>query len=591
MEFEFYYTLLLFVLLTYVLVKELIPPELAIFLVLMMLIVGNVVTVEEAFSGFSNTGMLTIAMLFVITGSLHATGALDLFIKFLFGAKEKSIPKVLTRILFPLASLSAFLNNTPIVAMLIPGVKKWCERNDVPPSKLLIPLSYAAILGGMTTLIGTSTNLIVHGLLLQNGDKGFYFFEFSYIGIPIALAGLLYIIIWGHKILPEKKSAKYEFGTKTREYVIELLVSKDYNGIGKTIEAAGLRHLKGLYLFQVERDNKKIAPISPTEILIENDRLFFTGLPTTILELQKTKGLNIMQDSHFDLKNYDSDLIKTYEVVLSFTSPLVGKNVRAFNFRDKYNAVIIAIHRNGERIEKKIGDINLRAGDTLLLLADKAFKRRWYNSIEFSLISEAEDIPSKPKWQSYFSLTVFIISLMLAIFNILPLVTCMGIAATLLVLAKSISGSNLINSVDWKVLLIIASSFGIAMGMVNSGVGSFFAQQILYAFKPLGMVGIIAGIFLITSIYTNIITNNTAAVLLFPIALGIASELNINVHPFALTIAIAASASFATPISYQTNMMVYGPGNYKFKDFLKIGLPLQIISFVIGVILIYNLYF
>jgi len=584
MDFEFYYTLILFLLLTFVLIRDIVKPEIAIFSVLMLLIVGNVIDVKEAFSGFSNEGMLTIGFLFVVAGSFQTTGFMDKLFRVVLGNISGGISKKMSVILLPVTFFSSILNNTPIVAMLVPGIKSWAERNNLAASKFLIPLSFAAILGGMSTLIGTSTNLIVHGLLIENGLSGFSFFELSAIGIPSAIIGLIYIIVFGPKLLPDYKSITNSVKSKSREFVIELKVTKNYPNIDKTIMQAGLRHLKGLYLFQIERGDDIINPAKPSQIILLNDRLFFTGMPKTIIELQKTPGLEVIESKEFDMKHYDSDHIKPYEAVISPNSSLVGRNVKDSNFRAKYGAVIIAIHRNGERILSKIGDVSLKGGDTLLLLSSKEFKQQWYHSTEFSLISSTEEVPSKPLWHSYFSVFVFLIMILLSIFNIIPLITAMAMAAIILVLVGSISGSNAINSIDWKVLLIIASSFGIAIGLEKSGVGDFFASVIVEFAKPFGVIGILTAVYLTTTIYTNFITNNTAAVLMFPIAISAAQSMQIDVHYFAIAIAIGASSSFLTPISYQTNLMVYGAGNYNFKDFIKFGFPLQIIILIITVI-------
>jgi di/tricarboxylate transporter len=301
--------------------------------------------------------------------------------------------------------------------------------------------------------------------------------------------------------------------------------------------------------------------------------------------------LEIIEDAQFDLKNYDSDRLKSYEVVVSSSSPLINQKIKESNFREKYNSVIVAIHRNGDRIKEKIGNIYLHAGDTLLLLSDKQFKNTWYNSKDFFLISDFNGVPSKPKWHSYFSAGVFILALILAFTGLVPLISAMGIATVVLVLSGTLSKKNVINSIDWKVLVIIASSFGIAMAIEKSGVGAFFADIILSVFSNFGVVGVISGIYITTAVYTNFITNNTSAVLMFPIALAIAQNLNMDIHPLAVAIAIGASASFASPISYQTNLMVYGPGGYRFNDFIKVGVPLQLGSLLLSVPIIYWIYF
>lgn len=591
MPFEFWYTLALLVFMSVALVREWFEPELIFFSVLLLLIAGNVVDLKEAFSGFSNEGMITIALLFVVAGALYHTGALSQINRFIFGDSGSSVTRKLIRILFPVTAVSAFLNNTPVVAMMIPAVRSWTERNHFAPSKFLIPVSFAAILGGMCTLIGTSTNLIIHGLMIEHGMKGFSFFEISKVGVPAAIVGLLYIFFIGHRLLPHRKEPSVELGEHTREFVIELKVTETYQNIGKTIEEAGLRHLQGLFLFQIERGGGIIAPADPEEVIRLNDRLFFTGLPKTILELQKTPGLQLIEDSSFDLKQYDSSKIKTYEAVVSQSSPLVGKNVRESNFREKYGAVIIAIHRNGVRVKKKIGDIVLHPGDTLLLLADKRFRKKWYHSNDFYLVSDAETIPSRPQWQTYFSVGTLVGMILLNVLGILPLVSAAGFAVVALVLTRCLSPTEVRRLIDWRVLIVIATAFGIAEGIINSGIADFFAAAFVQLGGAFGAMGVLAAVYIIISIYTSVITNNAAAAFLFPVAFSAALAMQADTRAFAIAMAISAGASFATPISYQTNLMVYGPGGYKFKDFLVIGIPLQILTGVVALFLIHYFYF
>ena len=338
--FQFYYTIVILAIAIFVIAKEWLQAEVVFFGALITLIIGKTITVNEAFAGFSNQGMLTIGILFVVAGALYNTGALELFNVLLFSrGKSKGISRQILRISFPTAAASAFTNNTPLVAMMIPTVRSWAEKQDLAPSKFLIPASYAAILGGMCTLIGTSTTLVVHGLLIESGEPGFSFFEISKVGVPVALTGLIFLWIFGNRLLPDRKEPIVKLGENTREFVIGLKVTAAYKNIGKTIEEGKLRHLKGLFLFQIVRNGDVIAPAGPDERIREGDRLFFTGLPKTILELQRTPGLQLIKESSFDLKRYDSDRVKTYEAVVSPSSPLVGKNVRESNFRSTYGAV------------------------------------------------------------------------------------------------------------------------------------------------------------------------------------------------------------------------------------------------------------
>ncbi len=589
-NFSFWYTAVLLVLMTAVLVMEVIETDIAIFTVLILLIIGGVIDVQEAFSGFSNHGMLTIGFLFIVASALQKTGVLNQLGDVLLG-RNGSVTKKLLRFLPPVSAISAFFNNTPIVAMLIPVVRFWARRNNMSASKFLIPLSYATILGGTCTLIGTSTNLVVHGLMLENGLEGMGFFEISKVGIPITLFGLAVISLFGHRFLPERKEPMTQLGEMTREFVVAMKVEEQYQHIGRSIEDAGLRHLRGLFLFQIEREGHFMTSVGPEEKIRVNDRLFFTGLPETIMELQRTPGLCLLKDVPFDLKNFDSDNLRTFEVVVSANSPLIGKNIRNSNFRSTYNAVIIAIHRSGERVKEKIGDIVVHVGDTLLILAPNNFMQRWYHTKDFYLVSRSVEVSSKPRWYSYFSLCILGIMILLMATGVAPVLVAVSGSALVLILSRCITSEDARDSVDWKVLLIIASAFGIAKGISNSGLATFLAQTVIQMVGTLGPLGMLGAVYFMTSFYTEIITNNAAAALLVPIAISVGQQAGIDPRAFLLAVAIAASASFATPIGYQTNLMVYGPGGYRFRDFLKVGLPLNISVGLLAIAILYLFYF
>ncbi|MDQ1351587.1 MAG: hypothetical protein QG657_1892 [Acidobacteriota bacterium] len=587
--FASWYTLVLMAAMTILLVTELIEADIVIFSVLILLLVGGVVKVEEAFEGFSNHGMLTVMFLFIVAAAVQKTNLFNKMGDLLLG-RNSGISKKLCRFLPPVSAFSAFFNNTPIVAMMIPVVKHWAKKYNIALSKFLIPLSYATILGGACTLIGTSTNLVVHGLMLENGIKGLSFFELTPVGVSITIAGLLAVILVGHKLLPDRKDPTIIIGENTREFVLVVKVDYNYQQIGRSIEQAGLRHLKGLFLFQVQRGDKIISPAKPDETIMLGDRLFFTGLPETIMDLQKTPGLSLMKDAVFDLDNYDSDDLGTFEVVISPNSPLIGKNVRDSNFRSVYDAVIVAIHRSGERVRQKIGDIVMHSGDTLLIMARHSFIEHWYHSRDFYLVSRSVDVNSKPRWYSYFSMGVLLAMVAAMATGLVPVLTAACFAALALVVSRCITPHDARNSVDWKVLLIIASAFGISKGLTNSGLAQFLAHELLDVVGSFGTLGMLAGIYLITWFYTEIITNNAAAALMVPIALAMAHQAGIDPRPFLVAVTIAASSSFATPIGYQTNLMVYGPGGYKFRDFLKIGIPMGLLVATVAITVIYLFY-
>ena len=365
--------------------------------------------------------------------------------------------------------------------------------------------------------------------------------------------------------------------------MVELKVGEEYTHLNQSIEQANLRHLPGLFLFQISRDDHTIAPVSPREKIQQGDRLFFTGLTDTIFELQKTPGLHSVKDQQFNIRDIDSDKFKTFEVVVSNTSHLVGDTVRDSGFRSHYNAVILAIHRSGERIEQKIGDIVLQPNDTLFLLAPTGFEKKWYHSRDFTLVTLSLEIYSKPPWKGNLSLGILIAMIVAAATGLIPIIFAAAIAAVLMIITKIINPKDAQNAVAWDVLLLIASSFGIAKAISNSGLADVVGNGLISGLSFMGEIGIIIGVFILTSTFTLLITNNAAAAIVFPIALSISQTMQLNPQAIMLTLALAASTCFASPIGYQTNLMVYSAGNYKFKDFFKIGV---VMNCFVGVIVI-----
>lgn len=589
--FPVIFTAIVIILMIVALSKELFNPAGIVFSALLLLLLAKVISVEEAFSGFSNKGMLTVGFLFVISAALQSSGAFESFILLVLGKKQNTKIVRNLRLMFPIAGLSAFLNNTPIVATLIPIIKSWAKRNNLPSSKYLIPLSYAAILGGTITLIGTSTNLVIHGLLLENGHQGFSFFEFSMIGIPVAIVSILFVSLFGNRLLPSRREIITKLGDETREFVAGLKVTNQYKNLNKSVEEADLRSLHGLFLFQIERDGDIISPVEPTEKILENDHLFFTGLTDTIFHLQKTKGLHLVKDREFNIKDLDSDKTKTYEAVLSNSSALIGQTVKDSGFRSHYNAVILAVHRSGERINRKIGEIVLQPNDTLFILSKTGFAKNWYHSKDFSLVTSSLDTYSKPSKKGNLALLILIGMIFAAITGLLPIITASAIAAILMIILNIISMSDAKKSVKWEILLLIASSFGIAKALSNSGIAAWIGNYMIDSLSFLGPIGILAGVFVLTSLSTLFITNNAVAAIIFPVALSIVQSTGFEMKPIMLILVFGASACFASPIGYQTNLMVYSAGGYKYTDFFKIGFSLNVIVGVVSVLMISFIYF
>lgn len=557
---------------------------------LTVLLVLNILSPAEALAGLANEGMVTVGVLFVVVAGLRETGGITWIAQKVLG-HPKSLLRAQTRLVFPVAIFSAFLNNTPIVAMLIPGIAEWAKNHRYSVSKLMIPLSYAAILGGTCTLIGTSTNLVVNGLLLNEisargtSDADIHplgMFEIGAVGLPVALIGLGYILLLSRRALPERQTVMSEIDNP-REYTIEMTVDPNGPLIGKSIEQAGLRHLSGVFLAEIEREGEIIPAVSPTETLKGNDRLVFVGVVDSVVDLQKIRGLLPATNQVFKLDAPRSRRC-LIEVVVSNSCPLIGKSIREGKFRSVYQAAIIAVARNGERIRKKIGDIVLRPGDTLLLETRPSFVEQQRNSRDFFLVSKIENSTPPRHERAWVALIILVGMVVAATVGWMSMLEAAMVAAGLMIITRCCTGAVARRSVDWSVLIVIAASFGIGRALDTTGAAGEIAGAVLSLAQSNPWVAL-ALVYLITTLFTEIITNNAAAVLVFPIALSLSQQLDVNFMPFAICIMMGASASFATPIGYQTNLMVYGPGGYRFGDYFRFGSPLNLIVGVVSVTL------
>lgn len=558
------------------------PPDTVMLGGLTLLLLSGVLTPGEALAGLSNEGMVTVAVLYVVVSGLQETGGTAWVSQLLLG-KPRSVAHAQMRLMAPVSFLSAFLNNTPVVAMFIPAVQDWAKRHGISASHLMLPLSYAAIAGGTCTLIGTSTNLVVNGLLVgQSGQPGLSFFEIAWVGVPTLLLTILFTALFGRRLLPERHSILSQL-ENAREYTVEMLVEPHSPLEGKSIEEAGLRRLPGMYLVEVDRAGHLMPAVSPQQTLRGGDRLLFAGVVDSVLDLQRIRGLTPATDQVFKLGSprHQRCLV---EAVVSESFPLLGKSIREGRFRTLYQAAIIAVARNGERIDRKIGDIVPRPGDTLLMETHPSFLERYRNTRDFLLVSRLDNSTPPRHERAGIAVAIMAGMVLLATLGWLSMLQASMLAAGLMLLSRCTSASAARRAMDWQVLLVIAASFGIGIALEKTGAAALLAG---------GLVGLagdnpwatLALIFLATSLFTNLITNNAAAALMFPIALAAAARLDVSVLPFAIVIMKAASASFATPIGYQTNLMVMGPGGYTFGDYLRMGVPLTFLTGILTVLI------
>lgn len=596
MDWQALVTVAVVVLVTAGMVKAWGPPDILLVTAVVVLALCGIISPQDAVAGFANESVVTVGALFIVAAALRETGALHAVGARMLG-RATTASSAAQRMAFWVSGLSAFLNNTPIVAMMLPVVTDWCSRHRVSPSRLLIPLSFFTVLGGMVTLIGTSTNLVVNGLMLQASQSGagtrfaeglrpFTLFEISPLGLACLAVGAAYLLLLGGRLLPDRKDLLEQLGESSREYLVDLLVQPECRLVGQSVESAGLRHLAGLFLIEIARNGQVIAPVTPDELLRAGDRLTFTGVVGSIVELENTPGLVPVADQAYEARAAQRRTRRLCEAVISSRSPLLGKTIRDADFRALYNAAVVAVHRGGERLAGRIGDIVLRAGDTLLLQTGTHFARAHRNDPDFFLVSSVEE--ARPLRYDRAPLSLGLLGLLIALMvtGVVSVMVAALLVAALVIWTRCIAPAAARESVDWQTLIGIAAAFALGKGLEKSGAAQAIAERVVAVAGPLGPVAVLAAVYLVTMVFTELITNNAAAALMFPFAIATANQMGVSPRPFAVAIMFAASLAFATPIGYQTNMMVYGPGGYRFGDFTRIGLPLNLLMWALAMLLI-----
>jgi di/tricarboxylate transporter len=551
----------------------------------------GILTPSEILSGFANEQIAVVILLLLIGDIIRQTAVIEVVFDRMFKS-AKTQRGFLSRMVLIIGSFSAILNNTPLVAVMMPYVDSWCKRKKIAPSKFLMPLSYAAILGGCVTLIGTSTNLIVNGMVEEQdiipGLQPLRLFDFTPVGLAMLIIGYFYIVFIGNRFMPNRPVPLNTAVNSNREFMVEARVRPQSHLIGISVEQAGFTGAKSFELVEIIRDGIAMLDFEKNFIFSEGDLLVFSGDQDNIAEMINAKSGLLIPEVGMMTKRKKTEII---EIVISQNSSLIGKTVKTVNFRNKYDAAVMAIHRNGIRINEKMDAVMLRAGDILLLFTGDKFLSLSEITTDFYFISKVKGFVKLEWYKTAVLLGGLVLAIALASLHIIKLF--MGLIAVLIAtLALKITNpKDLSKSIDYNLAIIIVLSIALGTAMVKTGAANLVADAIINVFMPYGKMSLLFGIFLITALLAAYITAKAAAAIVFPISLTMAANLGLDPLPFILIVAFASAANFMTPIGFQTNLMVYGPGGYTFNDFFKIGAPLTLIYMLVTVGILRLMYF
>ncbi len=567
--FHAWFTIITVITMFGLLLKTKLPADVVFLGGMAALLLSGTLTPGEALSGFSSQSVVVIGVLFVVVAGLTHTGVLQWIVRHLLGSPS-SYSKAIVRLMLPVAVFSSVLSNTTVVALFINVVKIWAKKLGIVPSRLLIPLSYASCMGGVCTLIGTPPNLIVSGFYMEETGETLSIFTTTLAGLFCLAVGIVSIIAL-QKLLPERKSPEDSLSSIS-DYTVELLVPSECPLVGNTIEESHLDNVKGGHLIEIVRFDKEIiSPVSKGEFILGGDRLIYSGQIDSILELRKLHGL-VSASEHVFTASEVSKKRKLHTAYLTFTSPLIGKSIKEVGLEQQYNMVLVAVARQGERLTESPREIILQAGDTLLLEGEKLKPEIFRGSLQFF---DSEDVPQIGR-KTLVSSLIMLAMILLNAFNIMPLLNACFLAAFAMLFTRCCSIEQAQKSINWNILMVFAGSVCLGKAIENTGIAQQLATGLLNVCGSNPYV-VMAAIALVATFMTEFISNTACAAMFYPIAFKSAVALGVNPLTFCVALMIAASSSFATPIGSPTHMMVYGPGGYRFSDFIKIGVPMNLI--------------
>ncbi len=567
------------------------PLDIAMVTILAILMTAGVVEPEAAFSGFSNPAILMIGALYVVATGMRETGAINRWTPLIMG-RPKTLRSSLFRLTMPVAILSGFMNNTPLVAMFMPVVIDLGRRLKISASKLLMPLSFASILGGQLTIVGTASNLVVEGLysdwLDTNStsdsswviDGPVAFFAPASYGVVAMLLGIVFMVLFAPKLLPARTPTETN-ASEEDGYEAQMVIQANGPLVGRSIEDAGLRHLQGLYLASIERNGRIISAVGPEEVLQADDVLGFVGDAAGVVDLRRIPGF-ATENNQVEKVDVSVTIRRMIEAVVAPEAPFIGKTVRESRFRTTYNAAIVGVRRRGSKLEGRIGDIVLRAGDVLLLEASTGFTEVYGQDKAFHLVSIIQDSQPPRHERAFIALALLLLMISGLVSGLLSPVLTTWLAAIAMVGFRCTSTSAARSSIDFSVLITIGAAIGVGSAIASSGLGAVVGEGLVNFTTSLGggQNLVLASIIIATMAVSQLATNYGGAVILFPIAMSTATALGASPLPFMIAVMAGAGSNFLTPLTYQTNLMVYGPGHYRFTDYARLGCALQLIVLV-----------
>ncbi|MEW5820678.1 MAG: SLC13 family permease [Cyanobacteriota bacterium] len=547
--------------------KNIARPSVLFFIFLCVFLFINQIKIEDFLSNFANPALISLILLLITASILSKTNLIQL-IKQMDTTKNINIFKLAALI----SLISAFVSNCMVISLSIKAL-----HNVKNAYRLLLPISFMIIIAGTCTLIGTTTNLIINSFVVGSGMKSLKMFDFIYVGIPLVIVGLLYITIFTNKILKEKKVVDDH---PISNYFLEAKVLSQSPLIGHSVKDNNLRNLENLFLAEIVRDKILISPVSPEEMIYENDTLVFTGDIDNIKDLQTIKNLRIFNEKSSVLRN------NLVWAVLSHNSSLIGKTIKKANFRSKFDAAVVAVKRGDEKLSGKIGLIKLQAGDYLILAVGQDFYKNDSKTIHFYLYSELELSNKLDLKKSIFVISAFVITIVLVALGLINLLKGLIVLLFIYVLTECATVEELKRAFNFEIFILVGAALGISKVLLDSGAATIVSDAIILAASQFGVFGCFVGIYIMTVLFTQVVHNNAVAALVFPVAYSTATTLGVNPLPFIMAVAYGASASFLTPYGYHVNLLVFATGNYKQSDFFKLGLPLTIVYSILVIVLV-----